>query len=88
VAETNAPVSCPDTSVAQVRALLPEGRRVYLRENGITELPLHGLNTFLEPLWWPIHAAKVQGSKRVVACADRTGRAEWFGLFELRVREG
>jgi hypothetical protein len=35
--------------VAQVKALLPEGQTVALREQGITELPLARLNARLAP---------------------------------------
>lgn len=70
--------------VALVKALLPEGKPVYLREKGITALPLYGLNTLLEPQGYVIHAAKVRDAKRFVACTDKHGRVERFGLFELR----
>lgn len=67
-----------------VKTLLPEGQPVYLRERGITELPLHRLNATLEPQGFVIHAAKVRDHKRFVACTDKHGRVERFGLFELR----
>lgn len=70
--------------VALVKALLPEGKPVYLREQGITELPLYRLNTILERQGYSIHPAKVRDPKRFVACTDKYGRAEKFGLFELR----
>ena len=60
---------------------------MYRRDKGLTELPPHTLNTRLPPLEDTIHAAKVRDSKRAVACTDRTGQAEWPGLFELWVRE-
>ncbi len=69
---------------ALVKALLPEGQPVYLRERGITELPLYGLNTLLERQGYMIHAAKVRDRKRFVACTDKDGRVERYGLFELR----
>ena len=44
--------------LAQVKALLPEGEPVYLRDRGITELPLEALNARLEPLGYRIHASQ------------------------------
>ncbi len=73
--------------VAQVKALLPEGKLVYLRDQGITELPLYGLNCLLEPQGYVIHATKVRDARRFVACTDKEGRVERFGLFELRQME-
>jgi hypothetical protein len=70
--------------VALVKTLLPEGRPVYLRDHGITELPLHGLNIVLARQGYLIHATKVRHPKRFVACTDKDGRVEMFGLFELR----
>jgi hypothetical protein len=70
--------------VALVTALLPEGQPVYLRDGGMTELPLYGLNTLLAQQGYVIHAAKVRDAKRFVACTDKEGRVERFGLFELR----
>jgi excisionase family DNA binding protein len=80
-------VDCTETLVALVRALLPEGQRVYLRDKGITELPLMALNAILAPQGLVIHAAKVRDRRRWVTCTDRVGRVEGFGLFELRARE-
>jgi hypothetical protein len=70
--------------VSRVKSLLPEGKAVYLRDLGIVELPLYGLNTILAWHGLVIHATKVRGTKRFVACTDRHGRVEQFGLFELR----
>ena len=70
--------------VALVQGLLPEGQPVYLRDRGIMELPLHGLNIRLARHGLMIHAAKVRDAKRFVACMDKDGRMERFGLFELR----
>lgn len=70
--------------VALVQGLLPEGKPVYLREQSITELQLYGLNTLLERQGYYIHAAKVRDAKRFVACTDKQGRVEQYGLFELR----
>jgi len=70
--------------VALVKGLLPEGKPVYLRERGITELSLYRLNTLLEGQGYVIHAVKVRDAKRFVACTDKQGRMERYGLFELR----
>jgi hypothetical protein len=70
--------------VAVVKTLLPEGQRVYLRDHGITELPLHGLNAILMRQGYFIHATKGRDSRLVVACTDNDGRVEPFLLFELR----
>ena len=70
--------------VALVKALLPEGKPVYLRSQGVTSLPLYRLNRLLQRQGLVIHAAKVRDPKRVVACTNKDGRAERFGLFQLR----
>ncbi len=70
--------------VAVVRAMFPEGERVYLRDRGLETLPLHALNTLLQPQGLMIHTAKVRDTKRFVACTDIEGRIELYGLFELR----
>jgi hypothetical protein len=70
--------------VAQVKALLPEGQAVALRDNGITELPLARLNARLAPRGYVIHASKGRDPKRYVACRDKDGRLEQYGQFELR----
>ena len=70
--------------VALVHTLLPEGTPVYLRDEEITELPLYGLNTLLARQGYVIHAAKVRDPQRFVACTDKQGRVERFGLFKLR----
>jgi hypothetical protein len=73
-----------DDLVEQVKALLPEGQAVALRDKGITELPLARLNTRLAPYGYVIHASKGRESTRMVACTGEGGRVERFGLFELR----
>jgi hypothetical protein len=73
-----------DDLVAQVKALLPEGQAVALREQGITELPLARLNTILKRHGLVIHAAKGGDPKRFVACTVCDGRVEPYGLFALR----
>jgi hypothetical protein len=70
--------------VTLVKSLLPEGQSVYLRDKGITELPLHALNVILERHGLRIHASKVRECKRSVACTDKDGRIAHYGLFELR----
>jgi excisionase family DNA binding protein len=77
-------VDCAAILLALVKALLPEGERVYLRDKGIVELPLGALNAILEPQGYTIHAAKGRERRREVACAGRDGQMERFGLFELR----
>jgi hypothetical protein len=68
----------------QVKALLPEGQAVALREKGITELPLARLNARLAPLGHVIHARKGRDAKQMVRCTGEDGQVERFGLFELR----
>ena len=70
--------------VDQVKALLPEGEAVALRDKGITELPLARLNARLALYGYVIHASKGHGPKELVACTGEDGRVEQFGLFELR----
>ena len=82
------PVDCAGTLLALVKALLPEGEQVYLRDKGITELPLGALNAILEPQGYTIHAAKVRERRREVACMGRDSRVELFGRFELRTTKG
>ena len=70
--------------VAQVKALLPEGEAVALRDKGITELPLARLNTRLAPHGYVIRATKGRNPRRLVGCINEGGRVEQYGLFELR----
>jgi hypothetical protein len=70
--------------VAQVKALLPEGQAVALRDKGITELSLARLNARLAPQGYVIYATKGRDSKRLVACLNENGRVERYGQFELR----
>jgi hypothetical protein len=70
--------------VTQIKALLPEGEAVALRDKGITDLSLHGLNAVLARQGYVIHASKVRDPKRSMACTDQDGWVERFGLFELR----
>src|SRR5882672_6345985 len=52
--------------VDQVKALLPEGQVVALRDKGITELPLMRLNAQLAPQGYVIHASKGRDRARLV----------------------
>jgi hypothetical protein len=70
--------------VAQVKALLPEGEVVYLRDKGMTEFPLGRLNGILARHGLMIYATRGPDATRVVACADRHGRVERYEVFELR----
>jgi hypothetical protein len=73
-----------DDLVDQVKALLPEGQAVALRDKGITELPLAALNARLAPYGYVIHARTSRDSKRSVVCTGEDGQVDRFGLFELR----
>jgi hypothetical protein len=70
--------------VDQVKALLPDGQAVALRDKGITELPLARLNARLAPQGYVIHASKGRDRTRLVACMDHEGKVTPYGLFELR----
>ena len=70
--------------VAHVKALLPEGEAVHLRDKGISEWPLGRLNGILARHGLMIHAGKGHDAKRSVACSDRYGRVEPYEVFELR----
>jgi hypothetical protein len=70
--------------VDQVKAWLPEGQAVALRDKGITELPLARLNARLAPEGYVIHASKSRDRTRLVACADQDGKVTPSGVFELR----
>jgi hypothetical protein len=70
--------------VTQVKALLPEGQAVVLRDKGITELPLAQLNARLLPYGYVIHARKGQDRTRLVACMDHHDKVTPYGVFELR----
>jgi hypothetical protein len=70
--------------VGQVKALLPEGQAVALRDKGITELPLAELNARLAPHGYRIHARKGRDPARLVACTGEERGGGRFELFELR----
>jgi len=67
--------------VDQVKAWLPEGQAMALRDKGMTELPWARLDARLFPCGDVMHARK--GQDRMVACADQDGRVTPDGLFEL-----
>jgi hypothetical protein len=70
--------------VDQLKALLPEGQAVALRDKGITELPLARFNARLALLGYVIHASKGRDRTRLVACMDHNGKVTPYGMFELR----
>lgn len=71
-----------------VRALLPEGQRVYLRAKGVTTLPLFLLNQELASHGLTVQATKGRDRRQFVACIDEQGRVEQYGVFELQRVEG
>jgi hypothetical protein len=70
--------------VAMLREVLPDGETVYLRDKGIAALGLYAINRVLQPLGLVLVARKVRESRRFVACRDRSGCVEPFGLFALQ----
>jgi hypothetical protein len=70
--------------VAQVKALLPEGQAVALRDKAITELPLARLNARLALQGHVIHVTKGRDPKRRAACTGEDGQVERYGLFDLQ----
>jgi hypothetical protein len=75
--------------LALLQALLPEGERRYLRDCGITTLPLAQLNAVLAPLGYVLVGTKTRSPARFVRCNDAHGGVERYGLFELqRATEG
>jgi hypothetical protein len=70
--------------VDQVKAWLPEGQAVALRDKGITEMPLARLNARLTPQGYVVHATKGRDRTRLVACMDHDGKVTPYGVFELR----
>jgi hypothetical protein len=73
--------------VALLRVLLPEGERRYLRDCGITTLPLAHLNAVLAPLGYMLVGTKTRSPDRFVLCTDTYGQVERYGLFELQRTE-
>lgn len=72
--------------LAQVKALLPEGEAVALREKDLTELLLARLNARLAPQGYVIRATKGRHPRRQVACINEEGRVKPYERFELRQR--
>jgi hypothetical protein len=70
--------------VALLQVLLPESERHYLRDCGVTTLPLAQLDAVLAPLGYVIRGTKTRSAERFVLCTDSRGEVEAFGLFELR----
>jgi hypothetical protein len=70
--------------LALLQVLLPEGERCYLRDCGITRLPLAPLNAVLAPLGYVLVGTKTRAAARFVVCTDADGQVERYGLFELR----
>jgi hypothetical protein len=85
--KTEEPLAVPwdaEDLVDQVKALLPEGQAVALRDKGMTELPLATLNARLAPQGYVIHARKGRDRTRQVACMNHDGRVMPYEWFELR----
>jgi hypothetical protein len=70
--------------VAQVEAMLPEGKPVYLRDRGVTEPPLEALNGHLKPLGYRIQASQGWYAAKAVRCVGPKDRVRWYALFELQ----
>jgi hypothetical protein len=70
--------------VALLQVLLPEGKPRYLRDVGITTLPLAQLNEVLAPLGYVLVGTKTRSVERFVRCTDSHGQVERYGLFALR----
>jgi hypothetical protein len=74
--------------LALLQGLLPEGKPRYLRDVGITTLPLVQLNAVPAPLGYVLVGMKTRSAERFVVCRDAHGEVERYGLFELqRVEE-
>jgi hypothetical protein len=70
--------------LALLQMLLPEGKPRYLRDCGISTLPLAQLNAVLAPLGYVLVGTKTRSAARFVLCTDARGEVERYGLFELR----
>jgi hypothetical protein len=70
--------------VDQMKALLPQGKTVTLRDKGFTELPLAQLNARLALKGYIIHASKGKDLKRLLVRTDEDERGGRYGLLELR----
>jgi hypothetical protein len=87
------PAPYPDTRLsdgagtallALLQVLLPKGQPRYLRDCGITRLPLAQLNAVLAPLGYVLVGTKTRSVERFVRCTDSHGQVERYGLFALR----
>jgi hypothetical protein len=96
LANGTSPAPHPDTRlrdgactalVALLQVLLPEGKPRYLRDYGLTTLPLAQLNAVLAPLGFVLRGTKMRLAERFVVCSVAHGQVERFGLFELRRTE-
>ena len=73
--------------VALIQTLFPEGRPIAPRPAyGLTTFPLHGVNRILAQHGLVLQASKTRRPEHRVACADRSGRMKFYGVFELRRR--
>jgi hypothetical protein len=70
--------------LAQVKALLPEGQAVALREAGITAPALATLNARLAPQGYVIRATNGREPTRRTACTGEDGQVQRYGVFALR----
>jgi hypothetical protein len=70
--------------INEVRQLLPDGQAISLRKQGITTLPLAGLNRILQKHRLMIQASKGGDLTQMVACVTEHGKVEPYGVFELR----
>jgi hypothetical protein len=73
--------------LALLQVLLPEGKPRYLRDYGITTLPLAHLNAVLAPLGYVIQGTKTRSADRFVLCLDAHGEVERYGFFQLQPLE-
>jgi len=71
--------------VDQVKAWLPEGQAVALRDKGITELPLAWLNARLASYGYVIYASGSRVPKQLVECRGKGRQVKALGTFELRL---
>jgi hypothetical protein len=69
--------------VGQVKALM-EGQAMALRDKGMTQCRLAGLDARLAPQGYVIHASKGRDRTSAVACIDHDGRVTSYGVVELR----
>jgi excisionase family DNA binding protein len=71
--------------VALIQTLFPEGQPIAPRPAyGLTTFPLDGINLVLAQHGLVLHASKTCHPEHRVACTDRSGRVNVYGVFELR----